>query len=278
MSIGIKREIPGNWVKILVVMFGVLTAILMTGCKAKQIQSIWKQDPVTIDGQRDDWQDKAIYLESEQALIGVQNDENYLYLMFTSGIRSTQFQVMRQGLFVWFSSGKDESRRFGIHFPLARKARRSAAENETAEKGAEKPDHEGKSVLESTKMEIFQPGESHGKTMDLAGLPGIEAKISRGYGEMVYELKVPLKKDDSHPFAISAAPGQALHLEFVVPSVEEKPQRNRRPAGVGGFGGRPDGFGGGEAYAEAPVPGGNAALKLKFDVQLATPATTNAKR
>lgn len=253
------------------ILFVILTVSLMTGCKAKQIQSIWKQDPVTIDGQRDDWQDKATYLESEQALIGVQNDENYLYLMFTSGINSTQFQVLHQGLFVWFSHGEDDSRRFGIHYPLGEKARRGATKRKMKEKGLEGREQEDKGILKSTKVEIFKPGETHGETMDLGSVPGIEAKISRGYGEMVYELKVPLKKDASHPFALSATPGQPLRLEFVVPRLEKRPQRNRRPAGVGGFGGRPEGFEGGEAYAEPPELGGEAALKLKFDVLLATP-------
>jgi len=107
------------------------------------------------------------------------------------------------------------------------------------------------------RLELLGPGKDDRRSLQLDHTPGIEVRIGRVEGSVVYELKVPLQVDDGHPYAIGARPGATIGIGLETPEVE-KPE-SAGDAGMPGKGGRPPGgggMGGGGMGGGPPMGGG----------------------
>ena len=94
----------------------------------------------------------------------------------------------------------------------------------------------------SAELEILH-GEGPGTRMRVSEMKGAELKIGMKNEALVYELRIPLRSDGDHPFALDLAPGKTLGIGVETPKIDRsrftRPNDGDRPPGGEG---RPDGF------------------------------------
>ena len=97
-------------------------------------------------------------------------------------------------------------------------------------------------------------------------------------GLLVYELKVPLRSDEEHPYAIGSNAGNTIGVGLEIPEVDMDEMRSAMKGQMGGQGGMPPGggmggMGGGggmgrRGYQKPKIPNGLdvwSSLKLALD-------------
>jgi hypothetical protein len=234
-------------------------------------------------------------------------------VVLSSSDQSVPFLLMRRGLIVWFDAEGGTKKRFGIRYPVIEGGlggpgtRRPGGSGPPAggpgrdpgrDPGGDPgrpPGDEGPPPGPSGLMfdpakdgrwahlELLGPGKDDRRSLMLDHAPGIEVRVGRVEGSVVYELKVPLQIDDGHPYAIGARAGATIGVGLETPEIE-------KTEGTGGFsmpgmGGRPPGggTGGGGMGGGPPMGGGGGSrggpegfkpakpIKAWATVQLASP-------
>ena len=193
-------------------------ALLVAGCATVQIQSTWRagqESPIPAPGAA-----HALFssIDLSNTLAGIQNDSNYIYVELRTTNKEISRTIMRRGLTVWFDPRGGKEKKFGIHYPAGPRWNEAS----TAE-GTEG----GTIVTEASDMvELFEAGNDEPHRMTLASTGGIEASTRMQRDTMSYVLKVPLREDMKHPFAVRALPGASIAL-----GVESSPRLRAGRAG-----------------------------------------------
>lgn len=208
----------------------------LAGCGTIDLKSRWRDREITIDGKNTEWRYLNV-LDDKETSIGVLNDNDFIYLIFITTNRDVHNQVVRRGLTLWFDSdgGKDE--KFGVHYPIGFGGIRSAQDSRP------ESDNEGQNLRKENstdELEIIGPKKEDRHRMTLAETGGIEARFTTSSGVLVYEMKVPLLENSSHPFAIGTKSGARIGVGALADRASERPAE-----GFGESGGeRGDGAGG----------------------------------
>ncbi len=217
------------------------------GCSAFEIDSLWREKEILIDGNSSDWLGALVYLEDNGVSVGIQNDEHDLYICLLAESSFLRSQVMRRGFTLWFDPAGGKDKTFGIKFPIGMPIPETRPQARI--EPIDRIDREQKlERIESLndKLEILGPGKSDQRRIPLNKVKGIEVFIDAASGLLVYELKVPLKQSDENPYAIQASAGDTLGVGFEMPKTDRGALRGERPggAGVGSGGGVSGGMGG----------------------------------
>lgn len=220
-----------------------MIAAIAMGCSSQlKLNSNWRQQEITVDGEQTEWQDAMTFFEKKNVSIGIANDEDFLYICLVSTDRGLLRQMMGMGFTLWFDPEGGTEKIFGIRFPLGTigsgftmmRSRGQAPDLETMRENFEES---------LTKIEVIRPEKKERmRFKNIATLPGIAAKIklSDAADMLVYEIKVPLVQTEEHPFAIGTEVGEQLGIGFETAELNRQEIRERM--GRGGFGG---GMGGG---------------------------------
>ena len=131
-------------------------------------------------------------------------------------------------------------------------------------------------------LELVGPGELGRRRIPIERVTGVEAKIGNDFGRFVYELKVPLPRDEDHLFGIGTKAGALLGVGLETGDMPGM-GRGSRGGGIGGPGGGGGGRdgggaggrgggggGGGRGGMGGSRPGTGESLKVWTTVQLAT--------
>jgi len=235
----------------------------LVGCETIELKSNWRDRKITIDGINSEWKNTLIYIEKADILVGLLNDETFLYACVLAESPFLRAQIMRQGFTVWFDPAGENKKAFGIRFPIGREEKfKKEMIGEEPEPflgepftGEKEPDQEKMQEIfkkSLTELEILRLGKNDSKKMPVAEAKGIEISLVPSSGMLVYELKVPLVQSDQYPYAIGAQPGKIIGVRLESPKIDIGrgmrrmsggmpgggmwPQRGRMP-GPGGFGG-----------------------------------------
>jgi hypothetical protein len=247
------------------------------GCALPEIESTWRDREVIIDGidEGSEWENARYILEDENMILGVLNDNDFLYLRLSTRDRDLQRQVLTAGFTVWLNENGKKKETFGIHFPLGNRAggmpmmRRGGepptGENPNSEHPAgdnsngesplgvppmgDDPDQlENMIIMAQTGIEILGPAEDARTflTPDDLSSSGIEVKLDESKGILVYELCIPFVRDESHPYGIGAKHVNEIAIGLESGSYNMNQMRNQsgNPGSRGGRGGM-GGMGGG---------------------------------
>lgn len=90
----------------------------LAGCKNLELNSHWRDREVTVDGINSEWENSTIYIEDEKILVGVMNDQDFLYISLITGSPALRRQMMGQGFIIWFDPEGGKKKVFGIQYPL----------------------------------------------------------------------------------------------------------------------------------------------------------------
>jgi hypothetical protein len=252
----------------------VLIPILSCQGGSLEMNSARRTVEIRIDGSDAEWQNDLAYVESANVSVGAFNDAESLYLCLVTTDRSVQQQIRTGGLAVWLDATRKNRKTFGIRFPVGRPADAGGAGGPTgrggpvgkmdrADTGEMREEMQKAFEAMPASVEILGPGEKDRQEVPLTEAGGLETKIGFENGRFVYELKVPLVRTASAPFAVAAENPVAVSTCFQTELF--RPEKGReRPAGQrgrggggpppGGMGGMdPGGLGGGQG---GPPPGG----------------------
>lgn len=246
-----------------------LSTVLSVGCGSSlKLNSNWRHQEITVDGEQTDWQDAMTFVEKKNVSIGVANDAEFVYVCMTSTDRQLLRQIMAMGFNLWFDPEGGKEKRFGIRFPVGIMEPGSMMMRGWDGESDEEPDLE--SMRENferslTKIEVVWPQEKERlRFNNISTLPGIEAKVklSDAADMLVYEIKVPLVQTEQHRFAIGTEVSKQLGVGFETAELNREQLRERMGrggfggpggGGHGGFGGgRPGGFGRGRPQMPEP--------------------------
>lgn len=254
-----------------------LFSAVFIGCVMKELHSAWHDRPVA-GGAEDEWLEwnRALHwLPGEEVTIGLLNDDRMLYLRLSTRNKAIQRQVMTVGLTVWLDETGGRNEAYGIRFPLPNRGKEPGAERPPALEG----DGEGRMDpsggpdrfrdVSRGDMEITRPGRNEYSVIlaDNSDPNGIRCRIRDVQGSLVYELRVPLIRDEASPLGIAARKPKIVGIGLLTGEDSGPSPRwgvegggrggGRGPggAGPGGSGGEPGGRGGGTGPPQGP-PGG----------------------
>lgn len=198
---------------------------------------------ITVDGMTDDWPGEMYVVPNERITAGFQNDGRFLYIALLVEEASQRFQIVSQGLTVWFDPKGGKEKAFGIRYPLGLPPdRRKPARMNPQGEGLMLPDLPDGALAE---LEIVRSPREPAQRLLVSGAKGLEVKVVPGTGLLVYEMKIPLLADAEHPIAVGAKPGGVVGIGFET----DKPDTSAMPSGgpgtdAGGHGGHGGGMGG----------------------------------
>jgi len=206
----------------------ILIAALFLGCNGFQMNSRWRDREIVVDGLDADWEGAKGYVEKLNVSIGLMNDESHLFVCLIFLDKRMQAQVMRQGLSVWFDPSGGNGKRFGIRFPLGMQGMRGRIERTSGESAVPNPDQiEGGIEAFQSELEILGPKENDRTRMPLNEANGIEVKTGRDRGILVYELKVPLVRNEHFPYAVGIGTRKTVSIGFETPEIGMEGMRRR---------------------------------------------------
>jgi hypothetical protein len=224
-----------------------LLAVSLTGCGGSvELASVRNDRTIMVDGNLADWQNIPMHTDKNNVTTAVCNDDKYLYLLISSPEREFQMQFIGRGFTVWFDPRGGEEKTLGIHFPLG--GRRP---QDGSREASSNPEEISRRMLESaTELEILGPGKDERYREPVAEEKEVLAKASFSNGTLVYELRVPLRSEGGHPYAIGATGGSpvGVGLEVAVPSEEQMSQWRERAGSSGEGTERPEE--GGRGYGQ----------------------------
>lgn len=249
-----------------------LTVMSMSCGGGLELTSQWRDRDVTIDGRHEEWQGGMSFIEKENVSVGFFNDQDFLYVSMTTTNREIRRQFMAMGFTLWFDPNGGREKEFGIKFPVGMfemgmmmRGRGRSEDIESLRENFEK------SLLD---LEIIMPGEEEPRRMPIAEATGIEVKIGDPKEELVYEIKVPLHKSETYPYAIAAKVEKPVGVGFETSQIDREKMREQMGSGgigggrPGGFGGGKGGFGGGRGGMMGGRPQMPEQFKLWATVQL----------
>jgi hypothetical protein len=279
-------------------------ALTAAGCGGFDLKSRWRSQDIVVDGDAAEWENTAAFTDVAAARVAVLNDANDLYVCIIPSDEGIDAQIRARGFTLWFDPAGGKHKAFGVHFPLGMldslsmagpraewmrdgdgNGDRGAGGDRDGGPGAgdhgarsDDPDRSGDArqrrsrmrdafLRSLTQFEILGAGAPVRLAIDADAGIRVRAGVNMR-NVLAYELRVPLKRDAEHPFAIGALAGHKIGIGFETPEFDRDAMRRRagRDGGMGGGspggdvfpGGGPSRLhgGGGHGGGMHGVPGG----------------------
>jgi hypothetical protein len=252
-----------------------LFSVAVLGASTPQIGSLWRSHEIRIDGVNTEW--TSIDELEKGPGVAVANDDTFLYVIVTASDQQTRREI-GSGVILWFdpTGTKKETFAIGIPGPLRHMPPSGGGRSAQPPEAAMPASVPAESIDD---FDVYGPekGERHWIRMDPAF--GVTMAAAMTEGTLVYELQLPLKKTDAHPYAVGAGPGAQLAFAVATPTVA--PPHTGGTGGGGGYGGggrsggmgrggggRGGGMGGG---GQSPTASQPAPIKIWTKLTLASP-------
>ena len=228
---------------VIILLCSTVISLFFYGCEDKVLTSRWRNHEITIDGRDSEWGNFIQYYnEKYNVVLCMYNDENDLYLKVSTPDQTLQRQFLMLGFTVWFDPGGGKNKTLGIHFP---KGMQSGAPGVPQPGRRNDRDAEVSAREKALKGELDILGpegkESWKFSVDSAKELGIQIDFGTVSGILIYELRIPLRKNAQSYYAIGAdmsAPigigceSGALDKEELKKMGSER--ENTRPGGMSG--------------------------------------------
>jgi hypothetical protein len=255
--------IKGQFTPLIIVML--FSTFLLSGCNEPQLKSAWSRSSLHESQPEFRWDNSTTYsLEGKNVILGLQNDEDYLYILLKAADQNTERKFTRGGLIIWLNNTGEKKKSFGIHFPLGFQFNKGEGGPPpmNGQWPNQKPDRGSgefgppPAVFDS--MEIIGPGVGEQIKVPAHNDLGLTVSRRNNSGTISYEFVIPLKSTNGNPYAVGARTGDIIGFGLETgqsnrPSMkEDRNEKREAPDGGrgGNFGGR-GGFGnGGDTYGD----------------------------
>jgi hypothetical protein len=218
--------------------FAALVSVVVLLASTSQIISVWPSHDIRIDGVNAEW--TAIDELEKGPGVAVANDDAFVYVIITASDQQVRREI-GNGVILWFDPTGAKKETFGIGIPGPLRHMQPAAGGGRSSQPPEAGIPASIPAESIDDFDVYGPekNERHWIRMDPAF--GISMAAAMTEGTLVYELKLPLKKTDAHPYAVGAGPGSQLAFAIATPVATTPPHTGG--TGYGGGGGRGGGMG-----------------------------------
>lgn len=200
--------------------FVVLALCSLGIAKDKVVQSQWTATPPTIDGSNSDWEGGTLKLYKKTKVnYAFRNDDDNLYVIFifTEPSRAYLSTIREAGITLWLNTDGKKKKKYGIRFAIKTVSADNYIQIVEQMMGETMPEEKRQQIRTKESYQIF-----HNEVIDKEGEAPIissgptapEFGTSGGREQVIYEFKVPLKKDDTQPVGIGTQPGGSLTIGF----------------------------------------------------------------
>ena len=216
--------------KIVLYLLPILFLISCSGLP--QIQSENPQTHIVIDGDKNDWSDKSVFIKEANLSLMVSNDDEYLYI-FASIPNSMEF--LSRGLTIWFDSTGNKRYYFGLHYPLAMRERidrdfpnRQNEQPNDKDQPSERRRMLADQLLQMDKYEILGEEQKEKRTFYIKDDNPIQVALKEDQSSINYEARIPLHIIDDFGYAIKPNKDKPISLSFEFGSLERMRQGRDR--------------------------------------------------
>ncbi|MEW6194892.1 MAG: hypothetical protein AB1521_07045 [Bacteroidota bacterium] len=193
-----------------------ITLVSLAGCGSSgQLTSIWDENVIAIDGNSAEWLSELKHDKDNGIAYAFRNDKDFLYMCIVF-IEPSKLMLMRSGAIIWFE-GEDESKTFGIRYPLPGLSGEREGQNFDKEMFNRENINERTQqyFLKQTELSIVNKDKYPlGQFPIISNKEGIQTKVGYSNDRFVYELRVPLRGNKNHLYRIDAEPGENLSVQF----------------------------------------------------------------
>ena len=178
-----------------------LLPVMPTACKDGAIESRWAGEGLLADGKMADWDNIATtYLEDQEAVVGLANNDENLYVMIRFRNPMWARTIHMSGLTVWLDADGGKDRDFRLTFrggPSMEQIRQadSGSFRSPRDGGGESPDRMGQGLTpKPDQLTCFIEGRSVEKPIPCDGTEGPSAAGTYDHDFYVYEFKIRCTK------------------------------------------------------------------------------------
>lgn len=199
----------------------IIVAVCLAGfSKEKNVDSIWTESPVNIDGVNDDWVDNSLNFEKKVKVdYAFKNDANRLYVLFIFKDPKYLTTIKGTGMTLWLCTEGKKKKKYGINFKMKRVTADELISILEKQKGA-LPEADKKRIKSRPHYFLYQSDviDKKGSILTASALGGeLEAPIFRSKEEqkmMVYEFRMPLKIFERLSADQGIEPGKVVKVGF----------------------------------------------------------------
>jgi hypothetical protein len=184
-------------------LFCTIAAMVIVSCSSTQkIQSAFANKEVKVDASDEEWINSYHYFEKEGILLGVRNDNNYLYVAVKTDNQVAIHKIMGLGLTVWINYDGNKTKTLGIHYPLgmmnrgerqAIKEENGGPDQQKVKKKEANPQDERNNIM-LKQIDLVYNGEDthHYEVEDVKDNQKIQVALKNENDQLIYEIAIPL--------------------------------------------------------------------------------------
>jgi len=228
------------------------------GCGSEEeLMSTALDREITVDGDAGDWEGILQFVEDGNMSYGLTNDSQSMYIVLVVGDREVRRQIIMSGLYLWFDPEGEESKQFGIRFPIG-------LQEDIADMmpllQEQDPGKLSESFDETVKeMLVIGPHDQSWRRAPVGTVDGIETAAKADPNMLVLEFRVPVSNDGQYGYGVGAFPGDVIGLGVETPKIDVEEMREQMKAAGGGRGGMGGGKSGGMGGGRGGGRGGGGA-------------------
>ncbi len=183
------------------------------------VQSEWASQPLTIDGQGDDWSGVEFTTEKKVKVdYAVRNDAENMYVLFVFKDPEYLSTINYTGITMYFNTEGKKKKDEGFHF-IQKQVGPDELIAYLEKRGQDLTEQQIQSIKSKPGYVVFMAERLKEDGEEGGGVQGPEAlqpgfKLSRKDKTFTFEFRVPLVQSASSPEGIGAQPGQSLKLGF----------------------------------------------------------------
>lgn len=194
----------------LIIAIAVALVVSAGGCGGGEIetQSWWTDSTIVVDGKPEDWAGFPMdYFEEAKASLGLRNDAENLYILLRFRDEPLTGFLQRQ-VTLWIDKTGKKKKDFGIRYSgsaaLAHSFPREGLTSEQKERFQHRESEtQGTiTVLEKEKSILIASSGKQG--------PAVATTCQQGF--YCHEVRIPLQKSDSIPYAVGATLGEEISI------------------------------------------------------------------
>ena len=187
--------------------------------KDKIVQSQWVATAPNIDGSNSDWEGGTLTLyKKTQVDYAFRNDADNLYVIFIfNDPRQFMSTIRDSGIILWLNTDGKKKKNYGIKFAIKTVSADNYIQIVEEMLGETMSEEKKQQIMAKESYQIF-----HNEVIDKEGEAPVIASgptapvfnTTGGRETVVYEFKVPIKRDESHPVGIGTQPGGSFTIGF----------------------------------------------------------------
>jgi len=187
--------------------------------KDKVVQSQWTASAPNIDGSNSDWEGGTLTLyKKTQVDYAFRNDAENLYVIFIfNDPRQFMSTIQQSGITLWLNTDGKKKKNYGIKFAIKTVTADNYIQIVEEMLGEPMPEEKKQQIKAKETYQIVHNEviDKKGEAPVIASGPTAPAFNTAGGREtVVYEFKVPIKRDESHPVGIGTQPGGSFTIGF----------------------------------------------------------------